>query len=162
MSTAFLSLRNNIWYLAFALALSSTVYYHFFQQPLGITEGYMFISNLLETEPQIAKNPKNWLLSGIVLGAFLAAATKGQAFSWLNFSKPKSSQVLTSLLGGFLMGYGAKIANGCLLTSVFTGIPMGSFQGWLFLLSLFPGVLVGLSIIKFIRRKTLASTTKHN
>lgn len=144
------------------MAFSSTVYYHFFQQPLGITEGYVFISNLLDSKAQISENPKNWLLWGIVLGAFLGALTKDQPVGWLNFRKPKSSQVLTSLLGGFLMGYGAKIANGCLLTSVFTGIPMGSFQGWLFLLSLFPGVLFGIAIIKFIHRKTLTSTTKHS
>lgn len=162
MTTDFLFFRNNIWYLAFVIALSSTVYYHFFQQPLGITEGYIFISNLLDAEAQVSEKPKNWLLWGIVLGALLGASTKDRPVGWLDFPKPKSSQLLTSLLGGFLMGYGAKIANGCLLTSVFTGIPMGSIQGWLFLLSLFPGVLFGISIIKFIHRKSLTSTAKHN
>jgi len=55
--------------------------------------------------------------------------------------------VISALLGGFLMGVGARLANGCNVSAVMSGIPSFSIQGWLFLAFMILGVLVGIKIL---------------
>jgi hypothetical protein len=67
---------------------------------------------------------------GIVLGAALAAALAGR----LALKKPASWRAITAaLIGGLLMGYGARLAFGCNVGAYFSGIASTSLHGWLWI-----------------------------
>jgi uncharacterized membrane protein YedE/YeeE len=77
---------------------------------------------------------------GICLGAMLASLLAGRfAPVW---TIPARSLV-AAVMGGLLLGYGARIAYGCNIGAYFSGIASGSLHGWLWLLSAFAGNVVG-------------------
>ena len=77
---------------------------------------------------------------GIVLGAMLAAALAGRyAPVW---RIPRRS-VIAAIVGGLLLGYGARLAYGCNIGAYFSGIVSGSLHGWLWLVCAFLGNVIG-------------------
>ena len=78
---------------------------------------------------------------GILAGAFLAAGLAGRF-------APKGRipwrTVTAAALGGVLMGYGARIAFGCNIGALFSGIASGSLHGWLWFASAMAGTYLGL------------------
>jgi uncharacterized membrane protein YedE/YeeE len=77
---------------------------------------------------------------GIVLGAMLAAALAGRyAPVW---RLPLRSFV-AAVVGGLLLGYGARLAYGCNIGAYFSGIVSGSLHGWLWLVAAFIGNVFG-------------------
>lgn len=83
---------------------------------------------------------------GLVLGAALAAAIAGKF-------APKAALPLGSLLaavvGGLLMGYGARLSFGCNIGALFSGIATGSLHGWLWFAAAFVGSFVGVWLRPF-------------
>ena len=77
---------------------------------------------------------------GIVLGALLAALLAGR-FSPV-WTIPARS-LAAAVLGGLLLGYGARIAYGCNIGAYFSGIASGSLHGWLWLPCAFAGNVLG-------------------
>ena len=80
---------------------------------------------------------------GIVLGAFLAAGLAGKFAPSLRI--PLRS-LLAAILGGLLLGYGARLAYGCNIGAFFSGIASGSVHGWLWLGAAFLGNSVGVRL----------------
>jgi uncharacterized protein len=81
---------------------------------------------------------------GIVAGALLAALLAGQ----FRVKRLKSGrQVAAAVLGGLLMGLGARLAFGCNIGDLFTGLPSMSLHGWVFMLSIFMGAAVGSKLL---------------
>lgn len=80
---------------------------------------------------------------GLILGAMVAAGLAGRY-------APKASIPIGSLLaaaiGGLLMGYGARLAFGCNIGALFSGIASGSLHGWLWLVAAFAGSIVGVRV----------------
>jgi uncharacterized membrane protein YedE/YeeE len=77
---------------------------------------------------------------GIVLGALAAAAAAGRfAPTWR--IPPRS--LAAAILGGLLLGYGARIAYGCNIGAYFSGIASGSVHGWVWMLAAFGGNALG-------------------
>ncbi|QGZ38638.1 hypothetical protein IP92_01011 [Pseudoduganella flava] len=77
---------------------------------------------------------------GIVLGAMLAAALAGRyAPVW----KVPMRSLIAAVVGGLLLGYGARLAYGCNIGAYFSGIISGSLHGWLWLVAAFVGNVVG-------------------
>jgi uncharacterized membrane protein YedE/YeeE len=52
--------------------------------------------------------------------------------------------VAASLIGGVLMGVGARLAGGCNIGAYLAGIASGSLHGWLWALAAIAGTWVGL------------------
>jgi len=77
---------------------------------------------------------------GIVLGALLASLLAGR-FSPV-WSIPLRS-LAAAILGGLLLGYGARIAYGCNIGAFFSGVASGSVHGWLWLPCAFAGNVLG-------------------
>lgn len=77
---------------------------------------------------------------GIMLGALLAASLAGKFAP--NFKIPRRS-LLAAVLGGLLLGYGARLAYGCNIGAYFSGIASGSVHGWLWLVFAFLGNILG-------------------
>jgi len=77
---------------------------------------------------------------GIILGALFATLIAFQ----FKFKKIKTRrQVVAAILGGFIMGYGARIAAGCNIGALFGGIAVLSLSGWVFAVFIFLGAIVG-------------------
>lgn len=77
---------------------------------------------------------------GLILGASCAAALAGR------YTPPRAlpaRAVVAALLGGVLMGYGARIAYGCNVGAFFSGVASTSLHGWLWILAALPGVWLG-------------------
>ncbi|MEP2532415.1 YeeE/YedE family protein [Shimia sp.] len=77
---------------------------------------------------------------GIVFGAMIAAALAGK-FSpvW----KLSTKDILTAVIGGLLMGYGARLAYGCNIGAYLGGLVSGSLHGWWWLVWGFAGSYLG-------------------
>lgn len=80
---------------------------------------------------------------GIMLGALLAAGLAGRFAPSLNI--PRRS-LLAAVLGGLLLGYGARLAYGCNIGAYFSGIASGSLHGWLWVFAAFIGNGVGVRL----------------
>ena len=80
---------------------------------------------------------------GIVLGAMAAAGLAGKFKPRLALSR---GDVLSAVIGGLLLGYGARLAFGCNIGAFFSGIASGSLHGWVWLVAAFAGSLVGVRL----------------
>jgi uncharacterized membrane protein YedE/YeeE len=77
---------------------------------------------------------------GIVLGALLASLLAGRfAPAW----RVPMRSLTAAVLGGLLLGYGARVAFGCNIGAYFSGIASGSLHGWLWLPAAFAGSALG-------------------
>ncbi|MEM9206215.1 MAG: YeeE/YedE family protein [Pseudomonadota bacterium] len=77
---------------------------------------------------------------GIMAGALLAASLAGKYAPKLTLS---FRDVATAIVGGLLMGYGARLAYGCNIGGYLGGIVSGSLHGWWWLVFGFLGSIVG-------------------
>ena len=83
---------------------------------------------------------------GIVLGAMLAAALAGRyAPVW----RVPMRSLIAAIVGGLMLGYGARLAYGCNIGAYFSGIVSGSLHGWLWLVAAFFGNVVGTGLRPF-------------
>ncbi len=80
---------------------------------------------------------------GIILGALLAAGLAGNFAPSL---KIPLRSLLAALIGGLLLGYGARIAYGCNIGAYFGGISSTSLHGWLWFVAAFVGSSVGVRL----------------
>jgi len=86
----------------------------------------------------------SWRNLGIIAGALFATLMA----SGFKFKKIKSfKQVVAAVLGGLLMGYGARIAFGCNIGALFSGIASLSLSGWVFAVFMFFGAVVGSKLL---------------
>ena len=76
----------------------------------------------------------------IILGALVAAWMAGRFAPVWNVP-PRS--LAAAIVGGILLGYGARIAYGCNIGAYFSGIASGSLHGWLWLVAAFGGSAIG-------------------
>jgi uncharacterized protein len=83
---------------------------------------------------------------GIIVGALLAAALAGR-FS-PTWRVPLRSAV-AAIIGGLLLGYGARLAYGCNIGAYFSGIASGSLHGWVWLVAAFFGNVLGTRVRPF-------------
>jgi uncharacterized membrane protein YedE/YeeE len=80
---------------------------------------------------------------GIILGALLAALLAGR-FAPVWKIPPRS--LAAAVIGGVLLGYGARVAYGCNIGAYFSGIASGSLHGWMWLPAAFAGNILGTSL----------------
>jgi hypothetical protein len=83
---------------------------------------------------------------GIIVGALLAASLAGRfAPVW----RIPLRSAAAAIVGGLLLGYGARLAYGCNIGAYFSGIASGSLHGWLWLVAAFAGNVIGTRIRPF-------------
>jgi hypothetical protein len=77
---------------------------------------------------------------GIILGALLASGLAGKFHpGW----KVPPRSLVAAIVGGLMLGYGARLAYGCNIGAYFSGIASSSVHGWLWLAAAFPGSILG-------------------
>lgn len=83
---------------------------------------------------------------GIMVGAMLCA---GLASKFKPEWRVSGRHFAASVLGGLLLGYGARLAYGCNIGSYFSGIASGSVHGWLWIVFALAGNWVALYVRPF-------------
>ena len=80
---------------------------------------------------------------GMIFGAMAAAAaTKPFAASaW-----PPFKSILAAIIGGLLMGWGARLGFGCNIGAFVGGVASGSLHGWVWFAACLPGCLIGIRL----------------
>lgn len=82
---------------------------------------------------------------GIVAGATIALLSAGIFKFDYDF---KFRDVIIYIIGGLLMGFGARLAGGCNIGALYSGIGNLSLSGWLFMVFLCLGGIVGLKLFE--------------
>jgi hypothetical protein len=83
---------------------------------------------------------------GIMVGALAAAGLAGQfAPAW----RVPVRSLIAAILGGLMLGYGARIAYGCNIGAYFSGIASSSLHGWVWFASAFAGNIAGTRLRPF-------------
>ncbi len=85
---------------------------------------------------------------GIVIGAALAAALAGKLRpTWRIAPRPLAAAVL----GGLMMGYGARLAYGCNVGAFFSGVASTSLHGWVWIVMALLGTAIGIRLRPWFR-----------
>ncbi len=102
------------------------------------------------------KNPlKDWLVFevlGVIIGGFVSGVFAGRIKKGIDKGPniKSFSRLIFALIGGGMMGFGAKLAGGCTSGMALTGGALLSVGGWAFMLSVFAG---GYAFAYFFRRQ---------
>ena len=143
------------WVGAVVLAILNIIVLLVRQRPWGITtnieEWSMWLAGQIGLYRDQVLSLKELFLTdgtylnlGLILGAFWATVVASQA----RFRPLKNKKfAISALLGGILMGYGARIAHGCNIGLVLNGIASSSLAGWIFTLAVLVGAWVGAKLL---------------
>lgn len=85
---------------------------------------------------------------GIILGALMAAGVAGRFAPQIRQPWP---WLAASVLGGLLMGYGARLDFGCNIGAFFSGVASTSLHGWLWIVFALAGTWVGVKARPWFR-----------
>jgi uncharacterized protein len=99
--------------------------------------------NAASYEQGVLGNVTSVMDLGIVLGALVASAAAG---AWTLHRRVPGRLALGAVVGGLMMGYGARIAYGCNIGAYFGGIASFSLHGWLWGVLALVGTFVGLRL----------------
>jgi uncharacterized membrane protein YedE/YeeE len=80
-------------------------------------------------------NAPGWMSIGIILGAAVIALSRRE-FKW---KMPNYETATFAIIGGALMGLGARIALGCNIGAFFATVTNGDLSGWIFLAGMAAG-----------------------
>ncbi len=85
---------------------------------------------------------------GIIFGAFAAASLAGKVAP-----KPRipMSSLLAAVIGGLLLGYGARLAYGCNIGAFFSGVASTSLHGWVWIVFGIAGNVIGVRLRPWFR-----------
>jgi uncharacterized protein len=85
-------------------------------------------------------DPMSVMNFGIVAGALVASMLAGRfAPVW----HVPARSLAAAVIGGLLLGYGARVAYGCNIGAYFSGVASGSLHGWMWLPAAFAGNILG-------------------
>jgi len=89
-------------------------------------------------------NKQSILNIGVIVGA-LSATLLASQFSFKRIKNKK--HFFIALIGGILMGYGARLTSGCNIGSFFSGIPSFSLHAWVYWVFVALGAWTGTKIL---------------
>ncbi len=117
----------------------------FFSLFFGTDENGAFLGTKVATYKFFADKVSVLDIS-IAFGALISCLLAAQ---WKIRKIKHWKQVVAGLLGGFLMGIGAKLASGCNIGGLFSQLPQMAANGWIYLVMVFLGATVGGKLLKF-------------
>ncbi len=136
-----LTIRGNPWGITSAFALWGGK----FLMETGVdvsSWGYFAGPNGEALTKSVLTDSTSVLNFGIMLGAFISASFQGT----FKPGKIKPGVAGASIVGGLLMGYGARLAFGCNIGAYFGGIASFSLHGWVWAVMAMFGTFLALFI----------------
>ncbi|UOQ50565.1 YeeE/YedE family protein [Gracilibacillus caseinilyticus] len=131
--------RGAPWGVTSAFALWGSKVAQFFGMDAA-SWGFWQGANAQALEASIFADSTTVLNLGVILGAFLASAAGGL----FKFTRLTIKNVLAAIIGGLLMGYGARLAFGCNIGAYFGGIASFSLHGYIWGILALAGTFVAL------------------
>lgn len=112
----------------------------------SVDKWYYFSSDSAQStlDSGFLNHPGTWRNIGIILGALLSVLLASE-FKIKKINSKK--QLIAASIGGLLMGYGARIAFGCNIGALFSGIASLSLSGWVFAVAMFAGTIIGSKLL---------------
>ena len=92
--------------------------------------------------PNPLLNAPGLMSIGIILGAASIALIRRE-FKW---KMPSLETAVLAIVGGTLMGIGARIGMGCNVGAFFAAVTNGDMTGWAFLLGMAAGAFIGVKL----------------
>lgn len=128
---------------------------------IGITRGYVSLCSIITKKPAFHKpelggtwGHRTMFVLGVILGGFLAAVFSGNYspnFQLGRFDKIWGNSMLIKLavlvFGGFLWGYGSRMAKGCTSGNAIAGMSRGSLASIVATIGFMIG---GISVIQIL------------
>ncbi|SDH76884.1 hypothetical protein SAMN05192558_10345 [Actinokineospora alba] len=143
LAAAVFLVSGGIWGVTFAFALWGAK----LLQALGLHpelwEFWQSASNAKALAAPIWVDKTSLTNIGIMIGAAIAAAAAGV---WRIHRRIPWRTALAAVLGGILMGVGARLAGGCNIGAYLGGISVGSLHGWLWGVFALGGTWIGLAL----------------
>lgn len=144
---------------AIVLALTNTFYLILYQRTWGVSSGitnlaggilgffgvcvehWRYFQQELSAEKSILfAHPLVCLVLAMILGAFLASLLHRE----FRIRRPRTKKYYYfAMLGGLMMGYGTRLASGCNVGALLSGISSFSLHGWIFSIAVFAGSYFG-------------------
>jgi uncharacterized protein len=146
VNIATLALSGRPWGVTFAFALWGSKVLASLGLNVASWPYWQSASNAAVLKSNVLTDVTSVMDFGIMLGALLAAGLAGR-FTPL-WRVPLRS-VLAAIVGGLLLGYGARIAYGCNIGAYFSGIASSSVHGWVWFAAAFAGNGVGARVRPF-------------
>lgn len=108
-------------------------------------QSWKYYQEVTTMEGNPLQRTDGWIVVCMLIGSLVAALIAGD-FRWR--IPPLKRRWVQVLCGGIIAGFGARLAFGCNLAAMFTGIPQFSLHAWLFTIMTAVGTAVGVKIIK--------------
>jgi len=153
-----LSLAGRPWGITSAYGLWGGILLQGVGVPVTAWPGYSSpeMQAALRQGPQAALSDITSVMDfGIILGALLAAGMAGKFDPVWRISR---NHLVASVVGGLLLGYGARLSYGCNIGAFFSGIASGSLHGWLWIACALLGTWAGLTLRPLFGIADAAST----
>ncbi|HLS08121.1 YeeE/YedE family protein [Lentibacillus sp.] len=131
--------RGSPWGITSAFALWGSKVAQFFGVDVA-SWGYWQGANAAALQSSIFADSTTVLNLGVILGAFLASAAGGL----FKLSRINGKNATASVIGGLLMGYGARLAFGCNIGAYFGGIASFSLHGYVWGIMALAGTFIAL------------------
>lgn len=111
-------------------------------QKLGVDNMDSIFFGLDNGLPNPLLNAPGFMSIGIILGAAIMALSRRE-FKW---KLPSWETAFFAIVGGTLMGIGARLAMGCNIGAFFATVTNGDPSGWVFLVGMVLGAYVGVKV----------------
>ncbi|SIS46024.1 YeeE/YedE family protein [Salimicrobium flavidum] len=131
--------RGSPWGVTSAFALWGSKVAMFFGVDVS-SWGYWQGANAEVLQSSIFADSTTVLNFGVILGAFLASAAGGL----FRFTRITIKNLMASVIGGLMLGYGARLAFGCNIGAYFGGIASFSLHGYIWGVLALAGTFVAL------------------
>ncbi|WP_440900536.1 YeeE/YedE family protein [Actinosynnema sp.] len=134
---------GGIWGVTFAFALWGAKFLQLVGLHPETWEFWRSASNAKALAGSVWTDKTTLTNVGIMIGAAIAAALAG---AWRLHTSIPWRTALAAVLGGVLMGVGARLAGGCNIGAYLGGISTGSLHGWLWGAFALGGTWIGLRL----------------
>lgn len=125
--------------VATALGVFNPVANHFWSEP----------GNLERLSQSVFLDVTSITNIGILAGALFISARKLPAQA--QAAPLTGAQWAVGLIAGFLMGYSSRLAFGCNIGAMVSGISTGSVHGWIWVPMAFGGTLIGVRVRRYLK-----------
>jgi len=98
-----------------------------------------YMGDMFAAYPGAVLGPSEWLIIFIIIGAGIASLLSG---TW-RYRKPRLNRVPNAVLGGAVMGIGSRMAPGCNIGNIISGLPALSVHSLLASTGIALGVYLG-------------------